>query len=104
MKLYQAITGNYLNNTKRIFQHESNACKHIANIIKRRPKWATYADVQISYRITIIETADCPNWTSIYKMSDKETPPKPPMKNELTKRIKDASKQEANPIYPRSNI
>jgi hypothetical protein len=98
MKLYQVITGNYLNNTKRIFQRESAACRHIREIIKRKPKWVSLEDVNNSYRVTIIDTAECPQWDSVFKVSDKEAPPEAPKKNELSKRIKDATKQEANSV------
>jgi hypothetical protein len=78
------ITGNYLHHTKRYFETEEEAIKHILEIIKMKEDWVTLEQAHKSYQIIKIDTTKCPSYKKLFKKSENIRKPKPQTKKEKT--------------------
>ena len=64
--LFQALTGNFLDPSRRIFRTKREALKHIKKMVREREAWVTNEHVLKSYEINRIHINEIPAWSRIF--------------------------------------
>lgn len=82
-KVYQCITGNWLHNSKKIFDNIQDAKDHIKKILDMKPGWVSNYEALSSVRITMIDTKELPEYRKIFKEFAEIRPPKMPQINRI---------------------
>jgi hypothetical protein len=82
-KVYQCITGNWLHNSKKIFDNIQDAKDHIKMILDMKPEWVSNYEALSSVRITMIDTKELPEYRKIFKEFAGIKPPKTPQINRI---------------------